>query len=199
MSAPRIRLATADDAGTIAAIYAPFVTETAVSFEIDAPDAEEMERRIVETFEHFPWLVCEVGGYVAGYAYASRHRSRTAYQWSVDTAIYTHPQYRRVGMGRALYTSLLAALPLQGFYNAYAGIALPNAASVGLHEAFGFGPVGVYRQVGFKFGRWHDVGWWQIALQPPSDPASAPVPLADVAGSPEYANCLTRGLVHLRI
>lgn len=188
-----IRLATEEDAEQVAAIYAPFVTDTAVSFEVDAPDAQETKRRISATMALYPWLVCERGGELLGYAYTSQHRTRTAYQWSVDVAIYTGAANRRMGLGRALYTALLEVLPLQGFYNAYAGIALPNEASVGLHEAMGFEPIGVYLKVGFKLGRWHDVGWWQRPLQPRSAPTAAPLPFAAVSGLEAFQMCLMRG------
>jgi len=187
-----IRLAEAADAEQVAAIYAPVVASTAISFEMEPPDTEETRRRIASTLERYPWLVCERGGEIMGYVYASQYRTRAAYQWSVDTAVYIRADCRRAGVGRALYTALLDVLPLQGFYNAYAGIALPNPASTALHEAMGFEPVGVYRQVGFKFGRWHDVGWWQRSLQPRSDPSAAPVLLAAVSSSGAFQNRLFR-------
>src|SRR5918996_222132 len=140
-----IRLATERDAEEIASIYAPNVTDTIISFELEPPTADEMRLRIEATLERCPWLVCEREGRVLGYAYADAHGSRAAYRWSVDVSVYVHEDARRMGLGRALYTSLFAALDLQGFYNAYAGATLPNPASVGLHEAVGFRPVGVCR------------------------------------------------------
>ena len=199
MTTALIRLATPEDAEKIAAIYAPFVESTPISFELEPPDAAEMRRRIVSTMERYPWLVCEKDNEILGYVYASQHRTRAAYQWSVDTAVYTRSDFRRSGLGRALYTSLLAVLPLQGFYNAYAGIALPNEASVGLHEAMDFDLIGIYRSVGYKMGRWHDVGWWQRALQSHSDPESAPLLLADVQDSDAFAAKVAIGLPLLRI
>ena len=160
-----IRLARSEDAAPVAAIYAPFVTGTSTSFEYAAPDPSETASRIASALSHAPYLVYEVGGEVLGFAYASKHRERAAYQWSVDVSVYIHERARRQGVGRALYTSLFALLRLQGFYTAHAGITLPNPASVGLHEALGFRPVGVYRSVGFKRGAWHDVGWWQLELR----------------------------------
>ena len=160
-----IRLATAGDAAPIADIYAPNVTDAVISFEAEPPDAGEMRRRIAGTLERYPWLVCERRGRVWGYAYAGAHGSRAAYRWSVDVSVYVHGEAHRAGVGRALYTSLFAALELQGFYNAYAGATLPNPASVGLHEAMGFRPVGVYRGTGYKMGAWHDVGWWHLPLR----------------------------------
>ena len=161
-----IRVARPEDAEAILAIYAPIVRETAISFEVEPPTRVEMQQRIATTLRQFPWLVCEHQGGVLGYVYASPHRARAAYQWSVDVSVYIHAQARRIGMGRALYHALFALLSLQGFYQGFAGITLPNPASVGLHEALGFQPVGVYQAVGYKLGVWHDVGWWQRALQP---------------------------------
>jgi phosphinothricin acetyltransferase len=164
-----IRLATANDASDCLAIYAPVVTGTAISFELEVPTVEEMRRRITETLPRYPWLVLEEPGGVRGYAYAGAHRQRPGYRWSVDVSVYVAATARRAGVGRRLYTSLLELLRLQGFVNAFAGVALPNEASVGLHEALGFQPIGVYRNVGFKLGRWIDVGWWQLQLQDLSD------------------------------
>jgi len=167
-----IRLATAADASDCLAIYAPVVAETAISFEVEVPSVEEMGRRITGTLPRYPWLVLEEPGGLRGYAYAGAHRQRPAYQWSVDVSVYIAPAARRSGVGRRLYTSLLALLRLQGYVNAFAGVALPNDASVGLHEALGFQPIGIYRNAGFKFGRWIDVGWWQLQLrEPPGEPA----------------------------
>jgi phosphinothricin acetyltransferase len=168
---PLIRLARDNDAGAILAIYTPIVRETSVSFEVEPPDEGEMRRRIAETLAFFPWLVYERDGEVLGYAYATRYRLRAAYQWSVEVTVYVRSGTQRSGVGRSLYQSLFAVLRLQGFGNAYAAITLPNPASVGLHEALGFRAVGVMEGVGYKLGAWHDVGWWQLALQPrPTSP-----------------------------
>jgi phosphinothricin acetyltransferase len=160
----RVRRATARDAGVIAEIYRPFVELTRVSFESVPPDMAEMAQRIESTTVVYPWLICESDDHVAGYAYGSQHRARRHYQWSVDVTIYNAPDFRGKGVGRALYAPLLEILKRQGFVMAHAGITLPNAASIGLHEAMGFLPIGVYRNVGFKCGQWHDVGWWQRQL-----------------------------------
>jgi len=178
---PNLRVAEARDAPAIQAIYAPYVRDTPISFETEVPGVGEIRRRIAATLATFPWLVWEEGGRVAGYAYASRHRERLAYQWSVDVSAYVHPDFQRRGIGGALYRELLAIVRRQGFVNAYAGIALPNEASVALHESVGFVPLCVYRNVGFKLGRWRDVGWWHCALgEPPAEPAS-PRAFADLA------------------
>jgi phosphinothricin acetyltransferase len=188
-----IRLVTETDAGAIAAIYRPLVETTAISFETVAPSAEDMARRIGATTATHPWLVCERGGQIAGYAYASPHRTRAAYRWSVDTSVYVAADHHRAGVGRSLYVSLFAILAAQGFVSAYAGIALPNPASVGLHEAMGFEPIGVYRQVGFKHGAWHDVGWWQLKLRDPEDPPNEPLSLAAIQARPEWATLVASG------
>jgi L-amino acid N-acyltransferase YncA len=193
-----IRLATESDAGQIQAIYAPFCSSTPVSFELEPPTVEEMRFRIAKILEQFPWLVCEGDGEILGYVYASRHRERPAYQWSVDVTVYVAEQHRRKGLGHALYTSLFEILRLQGFYHAYAGITLPNAGSIGLHEAMGFQPVGVYRAVGFKCGGWHDVGWWQLELQPLAASPEAPRDIQTVRECSQWQVALMTGLRHLR-
>jgi phosphinothricin acetyltransferase len=139
----RIRLACDADVDAIAEIYRPIVESTAISFETSAPDRAEMARRVSDTLESYPWLICEVAGNVVGFAHATRHRVRGAYQWSVDASVYIDEEYRRRGVGRGLYESLFAILAAQGYFNAYAGIALPNPASVALHESVGFEPIGV--------------------------------------------------------
>jgi L-amino acid N-acyltransferase YncA len=188
-----IRLATPADAAGVQAIYAPIVRDTAISFELEPPTVAEMQQRIVETLEHLPWLVCEQHLDILGYVYASRHRARPAYQWSVDVSVYVHPNARRMGVGQALYRSLFAILALQGFCQAYAGITLPNPASVGLHESLGFQPVGVYRAVGYKLGAWHDVGWWQLSLRERVIPPRPPVALSVVHTSPAWSAALATG------
>jgi phosphinothricin acetyltransferase len=184
---PDIRLAGIDDAADIAAIYRPYVTDAVTSFEIEPPDAREMSSRMAAVLARAPWLVySDAGGAPIGYAYASRHHERAAYQWSVDVAVYIHAGHHRRGVGRALYETLFSLLRLQGYYVAHAGITLPNAASIGLHESLGFQPVGVYPAVGWKFGAWRDVGWWRLPLQPlPTTPAP-PLSLADAQSHPDW-------------
>jgi phosphinothricin acetyltransferase len=161
-----IRLATESDALVVHAIYAPIVRDTVISFEYEAPSVDEMRGRIAKTLPRYPWLVCErePDGEMLGYAYAGPHSERTAYQWSANVSVYVNASGRRMGVGRALYTALFELLRRQNIVNVHAGIALPNAASVGLHESMGMTPVGVYHRVGYKFGAWHDVGWWELAL-----------------------------------
>jgi len=159
-----IRIAEISDAAVIQAIYAPMVERTVISFELEPPSVEEMAKRIDSILPTYPYLVAERGGQVIGYAYASQHRAREAYRWSVDVTVYVAPEAHRSGVARALYGILLPILTKQGFHAAYAGIALPNDGSVGLHEALGFTHIGTYPEVGYKHGAWHDVGYWRLAL-----------------------------------
>ena len=171
-----IRDASTSDAPAIAAIYAPIVQDTVISFELEPPGPDEFMRRIEKTLAKTPWLVCEEKGVLAGYAYASEHRERKAYQWSVEVSVYVAAAFRGKGVGRELYLELFSILRKLGYVNAYAGVTLPNPASVGLHESLGFTPVGVYRNIGYKSGAWHDVGWWQLALTEHSRDPRPPTP-----------------------
>jgi L-amino acid N-acyltransferase YncA len=196
---PTVRLATETDAEAIAHIYAPIVAETVISFEVEPPSPAEMAQRIRSTLILTPWVVCGAGYEVWGYAYASKHRERAAYQWSVDVSVYVDERRRRHGVGRALYLSLFALLRLQGFYAAHAGITLPNPASVGIHEALGFQPVGVYRSVGYKNGAWHDVGWWQLPLRERTGTPAAPVPVTEASRNPGWTEAMSCGRASLRV
>lgn len=173
-----VRLATAGDAAAVAAVYAPYVTDSFVSFETEAPDEAEMRRRIDGGGTLYPWLVAEVDGRVAGYASASAFRPRAAYRYAVETSVYLDLDHCGRGVGRALYERLLSLLERQGFAQAIGAISLPNEASVRLHEALGFAPAGIYRQVGWKCGGWRDVGLWQRALAPATVPPTEPRPVA---------------------
>ncbi|MFH1109530.1 MAG: arsinothricin resistance N-acetyltransferase ArsN1 family B [Planctomycetota bacterium] len=187
-----MRLATVGDAQQVQSIYAPIVEGSAVSFELEPPSVEEMRRRIETTLLTLPWLVCEGDG-VIGYAYAGVFRSRPAYQWTVEVSVYAHAAHRGKGVARALYTSLFECLRVQGYRTALAGIALPNAASVALHERLGFRLIGVFHNVGYKLGAWHDVGWWELALQSPPDPPLRPRTLPEVANSDAWRVALAKG------
>jgi phosphinothricin acetyltransferase len=161
----RIRDAVSADTEALLAIYRPLVVETSVSFELEPPSAAEFEQRILAAQSRWAWLVAERGDQLLGYAYGSSFRSRAAYQWSVETSAYVHGAHRGQGVGKALYARLLAVLADRGYCTAYAGITLPNEASIRLHRSLGFGEVGVFRRAGRKFGRWHDVSWWQRELR----------------------------------
>lgn len=175
-----IRAATLADASAILAIYAPFVLNTTVSFEYAVPTIDEFSQRIESIQQRFPYLVAEQNGRIMGYAYASAHRERTAYKWSADTSVYMHPDAHRQGVARQLYATLFDLLCRQGIYNVYAGITLPNPASEAFHRSIGFRPVGVYENVGFKFGVWHSTEWLQMALQPHTESPMPPTPLPEL-------------------
>jgi phosphinothricin acetyltransferase len=164
--APVIRLATENDAASLAEIYAPYVRDTAISFELDPPDASAFRGKIRDVLELAPWLVREDGGDVVGYAYASSFRARRAYRFTVETSVYVRADALGRGIGRSLYEELIPRLVSQGFRRAIAGMTLPNAASARLHAVLGFERVGVFHKVGFKFGQWHDVEFWERALAP---------------------------------
>jgi len=164
------------DGAACAAIYRPYVEDAGTSFEELAPDADAMTARIVVFAADHPWLVAELDGGVAGFAYATHHRARAAYRWAADVSIYIDSFAQRRGVGRRLYEALFELLRRQGLLTACAGITLPNDASVGLHEALGFKPIGTYRSIGFKAGAWRDVGWWQLQLAEPG-PGAPPDPL----------------------
>lgn len=161
----RVRLANASDGVDIANIYAPIVRDTFISFEDVPPSSDEMSARIESTLVTHPWLVIEQDNSVTAYAYAAPHRTRSAYQWSCDVSVYVGEMSQRTGAARILYESLFSTLIKQGYATAFAGIALPNNASVGFHEHMKFEPIGVYPRVGFKKGSWRDVGWWSRPLQ----------------------------------
>ena len=165
-----VRDATQADAAACAAIYAPYVLETAITFELDPPSAEEFAVRIARAQDKHCWLVLEDGDRLAGYAYGGVQNARAAYRWSCEVSVYLEQGRRRTGAGRALYEALFDNLRARGYRNAIAGMTLPNEASVGLHTAMGFAPVGTSRHIGFKLGRWHDVAWMQLDLGAAGDP-----------------------------
>lgn len=170
----KVRTASVADAGGCAAIYAPYVTDTAISFETDPPSAAEMARRITAALATYAWVVLEHEERVAGYAYGAAFQARPAYRFSSEVSVYLERGRRRTGGGRALYEALLIRLAERGFRIAVAGMTLPNEASVGLHQALGFQSVGTYRRIGYKHGAWHDVARVQRSLatgpDPPADP-----------------------------
>jgi phosphinothricin acetyltransferase len=168
------------DAPAVTAMYRPFVAGSIATFEEVAPSADEMARRMRATLEWTPWLVAEESGRLVGYAYAARHRERPGYRWSVDISVYVAEGFGGRGIGRSLYDELLAILRRQGFVNVYAGIALPNPASVALHEAIGMRRIGVYERVGFKFGAWPDVAWYGLRLAEPVGTPPEPIPLPEL-------------------
>jgi L-amino acid N-acyltransferase YncA len=187
-----IRVAEERDARAIAEIYAPAITDAVISFELMPPDAHEMLRRIVGIQRQYPWIVYEESKTVLGYVYASVHNERAAYRWSVDVTAYIRRDAHRRGIGRALYTALFEILVLQGYRTACAGVTLPNTASVQMHTAMGFKEVGVYHDVGYKFGKWHDVGWYERSLAAHVLEPPEPVPFPALATSPVVKAVFTR-------
>lgn len=177
----RIRAARFEDAAAIAAIYEPYVSASAISLEDEPPGPGGMAERMAAGGALYPWLVAEEDGAVAGYASSSRFRPRPGYRFTVETSVYLAHGCQGRGTGRALYGRLIETLVAQGFTQAIAAITLPNAASVRLHETCGFERCGVYSQVGWKLGRWWDVGLWQRPLAPVSTPPSEPMPLSPLA------------------
>jgi len=169
-----IRDASDQDGRACAAIYAPYVTDTAITFELNPPSADEMAQRIAAAQCRHAWLVLDVDARVVGYAYGTPYKARPAYRWSCEVSVYLELGRRRTGGGRALYTALFDRLAARGYRTLVAGMTLPNDASVGLHHAMGFEPVGTYRRVGWKQGRWHDVAWTQRMLAAGQDPPAEP-------------------------
>lgn len=175
-----IRLANKHDAAQILDIYRPYIENTSISFETIVPSTEEMETRIERVLANDPWLIFEESNIILGYAYASKHRERAAYRWAVDVSAYVMQDCRGKGIGKMLYTALFSVLRLQGYCNVYAGICLPNEASVGIHEYFGFMKVAQYNKVGYKFGQWHDVGWWEFFLDQHNSWPDEPLALSNI-------------------
>ncbi len=186
------RLATIADAASIAAIYAPFCSDASVvSFETTAPDATELAARIANTTRQYPWLVAETpDGTIAGYVYATSHRERAAYRWSVNVTAYLHENFRGRGLGKKLYAALFALLRAQGYYGAFAGVTLPNPASIALHRSLGFTLVGTYRNVGFKAGAWRNVSWFHLELQPLAPAPAEPRPVTTLIGTAAWREAL---------
>ena len=164
-SSTLIRTASCADAVVLREIYRPYVETTAISFELEVPTVAEFEQRIEAALQGWSWLVAEVDSEPVGYAYGTAHRARQAYRYSVETSAYVHENHQRRGIARLLYTRLIDELRARGFGNAYAGITLPNDASVAFHRSIGFEPIGVFPKVGRKFGRWHDVAWLYLSLK----------------------------------
>jgi L-amino acid N-acyltransferase YncA len=176
----RIRIAEKEDGLDIAEIYAPVVERTHISFELVPPSPEEMARRMSAALENHVFLVADAGVRVDGYAYASKYREKPAYTWSAETTIYVRDAARGTGVGQSLYRALLKVLAAQNYRRAFAGIALPNHASVAMHEAVGFKHIGTNPEAGFKFDRWHDLGWWSLQLNNHEGPPASIVPLAQL-------------------
>ena len=193
-----IRVAREADAAAMLAIYAPYVRDTAISFELEPPSEDEFRQRVRRTLDAGLWLLCEAGDDILGYAYAAPFHARHAYQWTVEITVYADRRHHRRGVGIGLYTSLLGCLVLQGFQSAVGVIALPHPASVGLHARMGFRRAATLEKVGYKHGRWHDVGWWQRAL---GEHGPSPEPLrtlASLEGSAAWQSAIASGAALVR-
>ena len=190
---PTIRCAKDGDALAIAAIYAPYVRDTPVSFEIEPPTADMMRQRIATTLATHPWLVAEQGREIVGFACAGIHSERAGYRWTVDVTVYVSGTRRHMGVGRALYAVLLDVLRRQGFRSAFAEIVLPNPGSVRLHETAGFKLVGIHHDVGFKLGSWRNIGYWRLGLTEGSAPPAELISFAIFREAPEFADLLRHG------
>jgi L-amino acid N-acyltransferase YncA len=193
MTGPLLRLATPADGDAVAAVYAPYVAETAISFELVPPTGADMAGRIAKVLEHGPYVVAELDGAVRAYAYAGRFRDRAAYDWTAETTVYVDRSLHRSGLGRATMEAVLRVLRLQGYHRVVAGVTPPNAASVGLHLALGFERVGLFEEVGWKNGRWWGVEFFELQLAPAADGVDpAPIrPLPELLGTPELAKAIT--------
>jgi phosphinothricin acetyltransferase len=197
-----LRLATPADGAAVAALYAPYVRDTAITFEYEVPDAAEFGRRIETVLKLAPWLLAVESGpggeTLLGYAYGGTWRTRVAYRWVVETAIYVDRRQHRRGIGRALYGALLDLLRLQGFCRALGGITIPNPESIALHEKLGFRFAGNFPKCGFKHGTWWDVGFWDLELQPhPKEPRET-LSVAAMMQRPEAAELLRRAAGSVR-
>ena len=161
-----LRACTPSDAPHICSIYNHYVLETVVTFEEVPVQLDDMARRIADVTSRLPWLVYEFDGEIHGYAYATNWKERSAYRHSVESTVYLAPRMARQGIGTLLYLELLKALRDRGVHCVIGGISLPNAASIALHEKLGFTKIGQFREVGWKLGKWVDVGYWEVVLSP---------------------------------
>ncbi|GHA31444.1 N-acetyltransferase [Salinimicrobium marinum] len=186
-----LRLVTEQDVHEVLDIYKPYVQNTIVSFEYDVPTIEEYLQRIKTNTVDYPWLVGLRNKEIIGYAYAGRHRNRTAYQWSPESTIYLSPEVHGKGVARILYDTLFRLLRLQGYCNVYAGIGLPNDRSTRFHRALGFEEIGIFKKVGYKHGNWHDTQWFQLQLNEPVLEPPTPKKLDEVRNSEEFKSVIT--------
>lgn len=186
-----IRFIKESDVSALLNIYRPYVLDTAITFEYDVPTIEEYLERIKVNTAEYPWLVCTLNEKIIGYAYASKFRYRTAYQWSPESTIYLSPDVHGKGIAKILYRALFSILSLQGYFNVYAGVALPNAKSEGLHLTLGFKEIGVFENIGYKLGKWHDTKWFQLKLKEHVDQPATPSKVGSIKHTPELIQIIT--------
>jgi phosphinothricin acetyltransferase len=194
-----IRFAIESDSASILQIYAPYITDSVITFEYEVPTITKLNEKMANIQKKYPWLVCEINGNIVGYAYASCFREREAYKWSVDFSVYINPQYHRKNIGKALYFALFELLKLQGCYNAYAGVTLPNIKSEGLHESFGFKAIGIYENVGYKFGSWHDVKWYGLKINEHDQAPVKPKSINEISNTNESKTIIEKAEQMIKI
>jgi L-amino acid N-acyltransferase YncA len=187
-----IRLIEAKDTAGALAVYEPYVISTPVTFEYEVPSLEDFAKKIKTNTSKYPWLVCLQNGVVIGYAYASDFRYRAAYQWSHESTIYLSEAAQGKGLGRILYETLFSVLTLQGYYNVFAGVAIPNKKSEGLHTSLGFEDIGIFRKVGYKLGQWHDTRWFQLTLSPHIYNPATPALIGEIASSAQFEKIIAQ-------
>jgi phosphinothricin acetyltransferase len=196
---PILRLAEEQDVPGILEIYAPFILRTAVTFEETVPEEDTFWERIQLIMTELPFLVCEIDGRIAGYAYASGYRSRASYRWAKEVSVYVHPDFRRKRIALALYTSLNEMVRYQGIACLLAIITLPNDASVAFHEHLGYRKCGVFPKVGYKLNQWQNVGWYELFLQDENEaPKDRIIPLDEISGLPVFQEAIQKGLEKLK-
>lgn len=197
---PNIRLAEQRDVPGILEIYAPFITDTAVTFEETVPSEESLWDRIQGIMAELPFLVCEIEGKIAGYAYASGYRSRASYRWSKEVSVYVHPDFQRKRVAHALYTSLNEMVKYQGIADLLAIITMPNEPSVAFHEYFGYRKCAEFTKVGYKLGQWQNVGWFELFLQDETQPPKERIlPLNEIVDLPIFGQAIQNGLALLKV
>ncbi|MBS1552641.1 MAG: N-acetyltransferase [Bacteroidetes bacterium] len=194
-----MRLINESDAQSVLDIYTPYVLNTIISFEYEVPALDEFIQRITTVTADYPWLVCLYGSKIIGYTYAGKYKSRTAYQWSPESTIYMSPEFHHRGIARILYETLFSLLRLQGYYNVYACIGLPNEESTGFHKAMGFQEIGIFRNVGYKLGNWHDTHWFQLKLAGHILNPLTPKKLYEVASASAFQSVLDAANERLKI
>ena len=194
-----IRSADQQDTEKMLGIYAPYILESTVSFETEVPLPEEFQQRVLLYQEKLPWLICEINEDLAGYAYATDHRQRKAYEVTKELSVYVHKDYRKLGIGTGLYIALIEILKAQGVSNVLAGITLPNTESVRFHESIGFKPVGVYHNVGYKFGKYHDTGWWELSLDTKKNNPLEILGINEILNTKSWEDAIQAGISRIRI
>ena len=195
-----IRLAEKRDVSGILEIYSPFILETSVTFEETVPTEESFWERMRGIMVELPYLVCEIDGRIAGYAYASGYRSRASYRWSKEVSVYIHPDFQRRRVAHALYTSMNEMARFQGVANLLAIITMPNEASVNFHEHFGYIKCGEFSKVGYKLNQWQNVGWFELFLQDENEPPKERIlPLSEIVGLPVFQEAIRMGLDKLKM